>query len=253
MAPNLRSLFSKGRNPASVAEPAPPRFIEAGGRQILLTIRENARAKRLILRIAPDGGAVVTVPRRTPKRTLEAFLGRHRGWIEERAGGERAPVVVADGSSIMLRGEPVVLRHMGGRRVSRLESGTGALLVGGLPDHFARRVGDFLKKEARADLAMAVAKHSEQVGLQPRTMALKDTVSRWGSCTADRRLSFSWRIVMAPPFVLDYLAAHEVAHFVEMNHSPAFWAVCRSLCPRMEEGRAWLKANGAALHRVRFE
>ncbi|MER0236582.1 SprT family zinc-dependent metalloprotease [Fulvimarina sp. MAC8] len=243
----LRSLYRR-------AEASPvPDFVEAGGRQVPLTVRENARAKRLILRIAPDGGAVVTVPPRTRKKTLSDFITRHRDWIAERAGGSVAPVFVADGGSIPLRGDTVRLVHSGGRRVSRLDAELGELSIGGMPEHFGRRVKDFLRKEAKADLMAAVDTHSARVGLSPKAVALKDTVSRWGSCTSDRRLSFSWRIVMAPPYVLDYLAAHEVAHFKEMNHSAAFWAVCRDLCPRMDEGRAWLKANGASLHRIRFE
>ncbi|MDY8109083.1 SprT family zinc-dependent metalloprotease [Fulvimarina sp. 2208YS6-2-32] len=242
----LRSLYRREPNPVL------PTFVEAGEHQVPLTFRENARAKRLILRIAPDGGAVVTVPPRTSGKTLTDFVDRHRGWIAERAGGRRTPLLIENGAIIPVRGERVRLSCLGGRRVPRLDAEAGELSIGGLPEHFPRRVADYLKKEARTDLTAAVARHAETVGLQPKALTLKDTVSRWGSCTMDRRLSFSWRIVMAPPRVLDYLAAHEVAHFVEMNHSPAFWAVCRSLCPDMDEGRAWLKANGASLHRIRF-
>ena len=247
MAFKLRSLYQRPETPAM------PDFVEAGGRQVPLTVRENARAKRLILRIAPDGGAVVTVPPKTRRKTLSDFISRHQDWIAERAGSAAAPVIVADGGSIPLRGETVRLIHCGGRRVSRLDRDLGELTVGGMPEHFGRRVKDYLRKEAKADLMAAVSIHAAAVGLSPKAVTLKDTVSRWGSCTFDRRLSFSWRIVMAPPHVLDYLAAHEVAHFKEMNHSAAFWSVCRDLCPRMEEGRAWLKANGASLHRIRFE
>ncbi|MEN3794439.1 SprT family zinc-dependent metalloprotease [Fulvimarina sp. MAC3] len=248
MALKLRSLY---RRPE--ASTPLPDFVEAGGRQVPLTVRENARAKRLILRIAPDGGAVVTVPPKTRRKTLSDFITRHQGWIAERAGGAAAPVLVTDGGSIPLRGETVKLVYRGGRRVSRFDTQSGELTVGGMPEHFGRRVKDFLRKEAKADLMAAVSTHAASVGLSPKMVTLKDTVSRWGSCTSDRRLSFSWRIVMAPPHVLDYLAAHEVAHFKEMNHSAAFWAVCRELCPRMDEGRDWLKTNGASLHRIRFD
>ena len=98
----------------------------------------------------------------------------------------------------------------------------------------------------------AVARHARTVGIRPAGMALRDTVSRWGSCSSGRRLSFSWRIVMAPPAVLDYLAAHEVAHLREMNHGAGFWALCRDLCPATEEGRTWLKRHGASLHAIDF-
>ncbi|WP_244404202.1 M48 family metallopeptidase [Fulvimarina pelagi] len=230
-----------------------PDFVEAGGRQVPVTVRENARAKRLILRVAPDGGVIVTVPPRTRKKVLSDFITRHRDWIAERAGGAAAPVTVADGCTIPIRGAAIRLVHCGGRRVTRLDTDSRELSIGGMPEHFSRRVKDFLRKEAKVDLTAAVSNHAVRVGLSPNALSLKDTVSRWGSCTSDRRLSFSWRIVMAPPNVLDYLVAHEVAHFKEMNHSAAFWALCRDLCPDMDEGRTWLKANGASLHRIRFD
>ncbi|HDZ75651.1 MAG TPA: M48 family peptidase, partial [Aurantimonas coralicida] len=140
------------------------------------------------------------------------------------------------------------------RRASRFEmvDDVTHLFVGGEPEHFSRRVVEALKREARHDLQARVDCHAATVGLRPRAMALKDTKSRWGSCTIDRRLAFSWRIVMAPPEVLDYLVAHEVAHFREMNHGPAFWALCRELCPNMDHGKTWLKRHGAGLHAISF-
>jgi len=98
-----------------------------------------------------------------------------------------------------------------------------------------------------------VALHAKTVGKPVKSMTLKDTRSRWGSCSWDGKLSFSWRIVMAPPIVIDYLAAHEVAHLREMNHGPAFWALCRKLCPEMDEAKAWLKRHGSALHAIDFD
>jgi len=95
--------------------------------------------------------------------------------------------------------------------------------------------------------------HAPKVGRKVRSLTLRDTRSRWGSCSADGALSFSWRIVMAPPFVLDYLAAHEVAHLREMNHGPEFWTLCAKLCPRVEEAKRWLKRNGTMLHALDFD
>ena len=105
------------------------------------------------------------------------------------------------------------------------------ICVSGERPHVARRVTDFLKREARKDLEAAVARHSKQLGVKPRRMVLRDTVSRWGSCSSTGGLNFSWRLILAPPFVLDYLAAHEVAHMVHMNHSPLFWKLARRLHP----------------------
>lgn len=139
----------------------------------------------------------------------------------------------------------------GGAATPDVEGVQRQLLVGGDEGHFSRRVVDFLKRLARRELEAAVRRHAETVGLHPKSISIKDTTSRWGSCTHDRRLAFSWRIVMAPPDVLDYLAAHEVAHFAEMNHGPKFWALCERLCPHTEAGKAWLKRHGSGLHAIR--
>ncbi len=323
-------------------EPALPDAIDVAGNLVPLTVRQNDRAKRLIMRIAPGGGGlIVTVPRGMSARKIRGFLDRHRGWVEERIARAPDRVVIAPGAVIPMRGEPVLLVHRGGRLVTRLApldggseavmpepatpeptasakhrsdaatatqdlfsaarmdlapstlapaagtkraarreatdrhasddddpsdlpeepaAATGAgpdmagvrrqILVGGDPKHFSRRVLDFLCREAGRDLAERVKRHAAAVGLEPRAITIKDTTSRWGSCTHDRRLAFSWRIVMAPPAVLDYLAAHEVAHFVEMNHGPKFWALCRELCPDMEAGKTWLKRHGSGLHAI---
>ena len=110
----------------------------------------------------------------------------------------------------------------------------------------------FLKHEARTALAPAVDHHAASLGVTPARLTLRDTRSRWGSCTARGDLMFSWRLIMAPPEVLDYVAAHEVAHLVEMNHSRAFWDTVARTCPGFEEPRRWLKQNAEALHRFRF-
>ena len=93
------------------------------------------------------------------------------------------------------------------------------------------------------------ARHTLALGKPHGRIAVRDTRSRWGSCSSKGTLSFSWRLVLAPPFVLDYLVAHEVAHLAHMNHSAAFWALARRLAPRMPEAELWLKVHGPVLHR----
>jgi hypothetical protein len=117
------------------------------------------------------------------------------------------------------------------------------------PAHVARRIRDFLVREARRDLAAAIDGYAPRLGQRPVRMTLRDTRSRWGSCTARGELNFSWRLILAPPMVLDYLVAHEMAHLREMNHSPRFWALLGDLCPNVEAAEAWLKRNGSSLHR----
>ncbi|KQT64401.1 MULTISPECIES: M48 family metallopeptidase [unclassified Aureimonas] len=249
--PDLRRLLSPRRAPAARL----PETLDLGTGSIALLVRRNPRARRLTMRLAPGGGALsVTVPPRTSDAAILAFVERHRGWAEARMAAVPGRIRVEDGAILPFRGATLAILHDPARRAARLETGSeGAmLLVGGDAAHLPRRVMDALRREARADLQARVDRHAAAVGLKPAALTLKDTRSRWGSCTADRRLAFSWRIVMAPPSVLDYLCAHEVAHFREMNHGPAFWALCRALCPDMDAGRDWLKRHGAQLHAVDF-
>jgi predicted metal-dependent hydrolase len=111
-----------------------------------------------------------------------------------------------------------------------------------------RRVLDFLKKQAREDLSNAIDFHAERLGVKPKSISIRDSKTRWGSCSSNGTLSFSWRIILAPSDILDYLAAHEVAHLREMNHSPRFWKLVEDTCPHTKQSRAWLKAHGAILH-----
>ena len=124
-----------------------------------------------------------------------------------------------------------------------------AACVAGERPHVPRRVADFLIREARKDIEAAVARHAKTIGVKPQRIAIRDTVSRWGSCSSAGRLSFSWRLILAPSFVLDYLAAHEVAHLVHLNHSPKYWSLLRRACPETNRAEAWLKTHGASLHR----
>jgi hypothetical protein len=113
----------------------------------------------------------------------------------------------------------------------------------------ARRVRDFLEAEAKRDLSAAVKRYTARLGVDASRITVRDTKSRWGSCSAKGALNFSWRLILAPPFVLDYLAAHEVGHLKEMNHSSRFWRVVHGLCPRTDEAEDWLKRHGTELHR----
>jgi len=114
------------------------------------------------------------------------------------------------------------------------------------------RAKAFLKLRARDELAAASDRYAAMVGRSYTRLSFRDTRSRWGSCSSEGVLMYSWRLIMAPPAVLDYAAAHEVAHLVEMNHSPAFWAVVARICPDYEDYRGWLRKNGDVLHRVNF-
>ncbi|MEM7695086.1 MAG: SprT family zinc-dependent metalloprotease [Pseudomonadota bacterium] len=227
---------------------------EVDGRAVTIDVRRAARAKRMTLRIPPgDGNPVITIPARASLRTVEPFVLQQRGWLAARLS-ERAPASpFADGARVPLRGVPhVIVPKLNGRGTvaAGVAGGEPALFVTGRPEHLSRRLTDFFRREARADLTDAVAEFAEAVGRRPTALRIKDTRTQWGSCTPQGALSFSWRLVLAPPFVLRYVAAHEVAHLIELNHGPNFWALNAKLDPNLEAARAWLRANGRALHAV---
>jgi predicted metal-dependent hydrolase len=127
--------------------------------------------------------------------------------------------------------------------------GQQLLCVAGEAPHVDRRIGDFLKREARRELEAASRRYAAMLGVRIKRIAVRDQSSRWGSCSNTGALSFSWRLILAPPFVLDYLAAHEVAHLVELNHSPRFWRLVTRIYPNPDRAKVWLDVHGADLHR----
>lgn len=227
------------------------------GRTLPLRIVQNQRSKRLTMRIDTGGRSIrVTTPPGIPVREVDRFIARHTGWLETRLAKYPEKPSVRAGVRIPLRGVPHLIRHEPETRGTvevAIEDGQATLVVRGDIRHLPRRLSDFLKREAKRDIEALVAKHTASVGRKAKAVRFKDTSSRWGSCTADGSLSFSWRIMMAPPMVIDYLVAHEVAHLREMNHGPRFWSLCRELCPETDRCRAWLKKNGPALQAILFE
>jgi predicted metal-dependent hydrolase len=219
-----------------------------------VVIRRSPRARRYTLRVkAATREAVLTMPQRGSLATAQDFAARHGGWLAARFQKLPAAIDFAPGAVVPLRGVGHRIEHRPGARggawAEAGADGLPAIAVAGDPAHLARRVRDFLKREARRDIDEAVRRHAAGLGVSIRRIAIKDTVSRWGSCAADGSLAFSWRMILAPPFVLDYLAAHEVAHRVEMNHSTRYWRVVASIFPDYERAEAWLKRHGAELHR----
>lgn len=227
-------------------------IVASDGTQVYVRIEVNAKAKRLILRLDERRREAVTVaPSLRQVKAAVKFAQERVDWIAEALG--RLPEVIPfeDGAMIGLRGEPVRLSIEGTGRLAVLEPGDPPILrVPGAPETFGARVTRYLKKEAKGDIGEAVARYSDVLGVTASAISLKDTRSRWGSCTADRKLSFSWRLVLAPPRVLGYVAAHECAHMLEMNHSPAFWAHVAHCIPDWKRDRAWLRTHGAGLQSV---
>jgi predicted metal-dependent hydrolase len=233
----------------------PSRLLVKHGSQIYsIRLRRHRRARRYTLRIHPsDREAILTMPPRGTIIEAKDFAQRHGAWIAARLGRLPKAAPFLPGTVVPMRGIPQRIVHRAGERgtvwTETRDSGEKIMCVAGDVTHIERRVLDFLKREARRDLQRAAENYAGELGVKVKRLSIRDQSSRWGSCTSAGSLSFSWRLILAPPFVLDYLAAHEVAHLVEMNHSPRFWKVCARVCSSVERAKKWLDTCGNDLHR----
>jgi predicted metal-dependent hydrolase len=219
-------------------------------------IRRHPAARRMTLRVSRARRAViVTVPVQCDLDAAGRFVSTHVEWVRAELGSLPEPVPFCDGAVIPLRGAPHRIAFNGRAnrgRVVTIEAATvdpARLAVSGAPEHAPRRLRDWLVAEARQDLDERVQRHAANLGLRPKRIVVRDQVSRWGSCSTTGALAFSWRLVLAPPFILDYVAAHEVAHLAEMNHGPRFWALVRKTMPAADNAKRWLQVYGMDLHR----
>ena len=215
-----------------------------------ITWRRSSRARRVSLRIDTRAAlVVVTLPPRAGRTAGMALLMDHAAWVAERLAALPEPTPFADWAVVPLNGVEHRIRHVararGGVRVER-----GEILVPGERELVPRRVAEFFRAEARRRLLALVQQKAALAGVAPRRLTVKDTRSRWGSCAASGSLAFSWRLVMAPRFVQDYVTAHEVAHLRHMDHGPRFWGLVGQLTPHTDAAVAWLRKHGAKLLRV---
>jgi predicted metal-dependent hydrolase len=224
-----------------------------GSPPVEVHLKRSSRARRFSLRVSRlDGKVTLSIPLRAREGEALAFLQGHESWLRETLSAMPASALqpIGPGTVISVEGRALTLTPATGRGV-RVEE--DMLLVPGNPATMGARVAAWLKVLARDRLAAASTRYAGLVGRQYATLAIRDTRSRWGSCSPDGRLMYSWRLIMAPPAVLDYVAAHEVAHLVELNHSAAYWRVVTTICPDWKLHRAWLRTHGSTLHRVRFQ
>ena len=221
-------------------------------------VRRHPAARRYTLRVREARRDVVlTMPPRGSLAQAKRFAEKNVEWIATRLRRLPRATPFAPGEMIPLRGVPHRLAHRASARgpawTEIAADGTPLLCVAGGAAHIGRRVRDFLKREARRDLLAASRRYATMLGVSIRAVSLRDTASRWGSCSQSGSLSFSWRLVLAPVFVLDYLAAHEVAHRVELNHSKRFWRAVEKIFPEWRRAEAWLHAHGNSLYRYGIE
>jgi predicted metal-dependent hydrolase len=219
-----------------------------GDPPIAVQVRRSARAKRVSLRVSRlDGAVTLTLPARAPLRHAQTFLAERETWLRSALNGIEGPASVEPGTTLPVEGVALTVTAAA-LRAARID-GTALLVAQSRPAASAQA---FLKALARDRLAARVTQHATNLGRSPGKLTLRDTRSRWGSCAPSGDLMFSWRLIMAPPAILDYVAAHEVAHLRHMNHSAAFWATCAELYPDHAAARRWLKQNGPGLHQYRF-
>ncbi|HRK19398.1 MAG TPA: SprT family zinc-dependent metalloprotease [Hyphomicrobiaceae bacterium] len=246
--PKLKSKDKASPVPRTIA-------LAVSGIEAPVELKRHPNARRMTLRVHQARRVVlVTMPMRCRIEEADRFLRSHIDWIQRRLRSLPQSVEFVDGIRLPIRGilHSVVFepQRRGGPVVEQRDERTGAVLsVRGTAETAPRRLMDWLVEEARRDLDAAVLVHARRLGLRPRKLSIRDQGSRWGSCSSTGALSFSWRLVMAPPHVLDYVAAHEVAHLKEMNHSARFWALVKSTMPDMDVARAWLNVHGLELHR----
>ncbi len=221
-----------------------------GSPPVEIVLKRSARARRFSLRVSRlDGRVTLSLPARARETEAMAFARAQEGWIRETLADLPQRAGVSIGSLVPVEGRLLQLAPGTGRAV-RVEG--DSLLIPGDPAQAGARAGAFLRALARDRLVAASDRYAAMIGRRVARVTLRDTRSRWGSCAQDGALMYSWRLIMAPASVLDYVAAHEVAHMEQMNHSPAYWAVVDRLYPGWQVQRKWLHAEGQALHQYRF-
>lgn len=221
-----------------------------GNPPVAVTLRRSARARRISLRVSGvDGRVTLTLPHGVSEETALNFAQEKSAWLRRQMSKQPTQIHVAHGAALPIEGHMIQIAPGSGRRI--VVDGD-VMQVPGHPHQVASRVQAWLKTHARHRLAEASDQYAAQIGRRFSRLTLRDTRSRWGSCTSEGGLMYSWRLILAPPEVLRYVAAHEVAHLVEMNHSPAFWSIVDRLYPSYDTPRRWLRENGSALHRYQF-
>lgn len=224
-----------------------------GDPALQVRLRRSARARRISLRVSRiDGGITLTLPPCTPQRQGERFLAERADWVRAALSGVDEAVRVAPDMALPVEGRSITITR-GTTRGIRLEGDRLILPPAGRPGAL---VANWLKLRARERILPEIERLAEMLGRAarrpPGSLRLADPRGRWGSCAASGNLMLSWRLMLAPPKVLDYVVAHEVAHLAQMNHSPAFWATVAHLMPDHAQHRTWLRTHGAGLHRYSF-
>ena len=232
--------------------------VSHAGEAYKVALKRVVGARRFTLRVrSATRDVVLTMPMRGSISAAKEFAERHAAWIGARLRRLPQPIPFLPGFDVPFRGVMHRIVHRPTQRlpvvVTMIETECGhgmpALSVGGEEPFVTRRLRDFLKREARRDLEAHVTRYAAQIAKVVRRITVRDTRSRWGSCSSTGNLSFSWRLVFAPKEVMEYVVAHEVAHLRHMNHSPSFWSAVERICSGYEPAKVWLRLHGKHLYR----
>jgi predicted metal-dependent hydrolase len=247
----LKTKAKSARGPLSKPQRA---LLALDGQSVEVLLRLNPRARRLIVKVHPSTGEVTVVaPSRAALTRALDFARGESAWIARQLSSVPSRISLSAGARIPFRGEEHVIRsgEAHGEGPVWLEKGGDlpVIRVSGRSEHVPRRLTDFLKRQAKEVLEERAFEYAARIGVKHTRITVRDTASRWGSCSSARSLSFSWRLILAPPFVLDYVVAHEVAHIREMNHGRNFWKLVSQLVGNPDAAQKWLREHGMALHR----
>ena len=215
-----------------------------------IKIKKSISAKRLTLRIDEKNHIpVLTIPNHYSKNKAISFVKEHLDWINTNL--EKLPPLkkFTNNDKISFMGKEITIIHKPAQRGVTLTD--DKLLTGGQEEFLHRRVCDFIKKQAQKELYQASVNTAKTLNCEIHKVSIKDTKSRWGSCSNKKNINYNWRIALAPKFVIDYLVCHEVSHLAHQDHSSCFWECVSKLCPKYQEARQWLKTNGKSLYQYK--
>lgn len=243
--------MSAERGSLALVTGASPHFV-SDGRKIPIAVKRSPRAARIKLRIDPRQGVVLLLPKRASLTAGLAFLRQEIDWIASNINKIPECIPFRAGAMLPLLGRPHRITHVPEQR-GFVWAEDGHIYVAGREEHLPRRVKDWTRRTAKAEISVWAAEYAEKIDVSYSGITLRDQVSRWGSCSSTGRLNFSWRLLLMPEDVMRYIIAHEVAHLRHMNHSSAFWALVDEMHPAVAAAKSWLKRNGADLHKYGVE
>ncbi len=221
----------------------------ADGLEIQIALRPNSRARRLSLRYDAIAGQMrLSFPTRISITKLQSFVASHEDWILKQLQKHPDKQNLQHGDEIQILGQTYQIYHHADRLRGLTECIENEIHIYGEASQINRKLTQYLKKQAKEEIQKRAHDKAAHINKKVGTVSIKDTRSRWGSCSSEGNLSFSWRLIMAPDDVFDYVIAHEVAHLQHMDHSSDFWALCDQLTPNMVMAKNWLKHHSQPLY-----